>query len=195
MSTASKQLLQTPSQTVGPFFHYGLVRSGENVLVGKQVGTPAVILTGFVYDGDGAAIPDALLEIWQADQQGYFKHERDPNHAKADPNFAHFGRSDTASNGEPGRYKFKTVKPGAIVAEGDSVPYVNVRVFARGMLTHALTRMYFPEENNRKDEVFASVDSALQERLVARLDDSYGLRIYHLDIHMQGVKESVFFTP
>ena len=63
------------------------------------------------------------------------------------------------------------------------------------MLTHALTRMYFPEENNRKDEVFASVDSALQERLVARLDDSYGLRIYHLDIHMQGVKESVFFTP
>ena len=86
-------------------------------------------------------IPDALVEIWQPDAQGYFHHPADPNQTKADPNFRGFGRAETVNGG---KYSFKTVKPGVIA--GGAAPYINVRLFSRGMLIHAITRIYFSDE-------------------------------------------------
>src|SRR6185369_7506755 len=86
---------QSPSQTVGPFFHDGLVFGGGNVLVSDGVRGERIVLTGRVLDGDGATVPDALIEIWQADAAGIYAHRADPRHGEADAKFRHYGRSDT----------------------------------------------------------------------------------------------------
>ncbi|MCB0088159.1 MAG: hypothetical protein KDE54_09625, partial [Caldilineaceae bacterium] len=119
-------LIQTGSQTVGPFFHDGLFFGDENVLVNEKTQGQRILLEGTVYDGDGQPVPDALLEIWQPDAQGYFNHVADPNQAKADTAFRGFGRADTVNNGQ---FLFRTVKPGAL--SPGVAPYINVRLFAR----------------------------------------------------------------
>jgi protocatechuate 3,4-dioxygenase alpha subunit len=178
--------IQSPSQTVGPFFHYGLLFGGENILVNEQTKGQRILITGTVYDGDAKPIPDALLEIWQADAAGIYAHLADPRHAEADLNFKGFGRADTLKGGV---YTFKTVKPGA----KDSVPYVNVRVFSRGMLIHAVTRLYFSDEDNANDEVLKSVSDTRRQTLIATLEHKGDLATYRFDIHLQGPKETVFF--
>src|SRR5436190_641783 len=129
-------LIQTGSQTVGPFFHDGLIFGGENILVNEKTTGERILLEGTVFDGDGAPVPDALVEIWQPDAQGFFNHPADPNCGQADKAFRGFGRADTVNQG---KFYFKTVKPGALVAANGAkqAPYINVRIFARGMLIHA----------------------------------------------------------
>jgi protocatechuate 3,4-dioxygenase alpha subunit len=183
--------IQTGSQTVGPFFHYGLLFGGENVLVTDATRGPRIRLVGTVYDGDGAPAPDAIVEIWQADAQGYFNHPSDPNRDHADPAFHGFGRADTIRDGT---YAFTTVKPGAVPGEGPRAPSVNVRVFARGMLIHAVTRLYFGDEaTNASDPVLLAVDPARRPTLVAPRLDTGDLPTYRFDIHLQGEGETVFF--
>lgn len=184
----TQTLTQTPSQTVGPFFHDALIRSGQEVLVDAETQGRRIVLTGAVLDGDGAPIPDAMIEIWQADAQGVYKHPADPRHAQADRHFAGFGRSGTQS----GAYRFLTVKPGA--AGDDSAPHINVSVFARGMLIHAVTRVYFADEDNTADPALALVPAERRATLIAaRIADAGGLPVYQLDIVMQGARETVFF--
>lgn len=188
-------LPQTPSQTVGPFFHYGLILSGENVLVSERTAGKRIYIEGRVLDGDGQPVPDAMVEIWQADARGYFNHPADPNHQQADPAFRGFGRSDTAAGG---RFWFKTVKPGPVAwdATKNQSPHVNVRVFSRGMLIHAVTRLYFSDESaNASDPVLNSVDPARRQTLIAQLEDSDDLPTYCFDIRLQGEGETVFFNP
>ena len=192
MTEQKTPLLQTSSQTVGPFFHYGLIFGKENILVNDQTQGQRIRITGTVFDGDGEPIPDALVEIWQADVNGYFDHSEDPNQDKADKNFKYFGRSDTVNNGV---YTFKTVKPAVAVCNNDSqeAPYVCVRVFSRGMLIHAVTRMYFPEEaNNQTDALLNSIDESRRQTLIAELEENNDLPTYRFDIHIQGDKETVF---
>lgn len=186
MTMTTKKYLQSPSQTVGPFFHYGLVFGGENTLVNEQTKGQRILLTGRVYDGDGEVVPDALLEIWQADAEGIFNHPNDPNQAEVDTHFRGFGRADTVNKGV---YTFKTIKPGS---QG-GVPYINVRVFSRGILIHAVTRVYFSDEENTKDAVFAGIPEARQATLIGQLEQNQDLPTYRFDIHMQGSKETVFF--
>ena len=182
---------QSPSQTVGPFFHYGLIHGKENILINEQTAGQHIDLKGYVFDGDGAPVPDALIEIWQADAQGFFNHPADPNQAKADPNFRSFGRSATVNGGQ---FYFRTVKPGAI--PGMPTPYINVRIFSRGMLIHIFTRLYFADEpGNADDPVLNNVPAERRPTLIARREDTQDVLTYRFDIRLQGQGETVFFNP
>jgi len=178
---------QSPSQTVGPFFHYGLIHGSENTLTTKRTLGERILIRGNVLDGDGEQIPDAMVEIWQADSRGYFNHSADPNHPQADPSFGGFGRSATVGEG----YSFHTIKPGVIA--GERVPFVAVRIFSRGLLIHTVTRMYFSDHDNLQDPLFAGLDPHCRQTLVAqRIEAPEGI-VYNWDIRMQGAGETVFF--
>jgi len=182
---------QSPSQTVGPFFHNCLIRGDEHLLANEQTIGQPVVIVGRVLDGDGAPVSDALVEIWQADANGRFNHPNDPNQAEADPSFKGFGRSPTDDDG---RFLFHTVKPGII--SGEAVPYINAHVFARGMLVHAVTRIYFAEQpNNENDLVFSAVPAERRYTLLALFEPSADIPTYRFDIHLQGEQETVFFNP
>jgi len=188
-------LQQSASQTIGPFFNYGLFRGGEDDLVNDRTKGERIYITGVVLDGDGEPVRDAMVEIWQADAQGYFNHSADPNHEKADKSFRGFGRSETV---EGGTFWFKTIKPGSVSwdDEQDQAPHVNVRVFARGMLIHATTRLYFSDESaNQTDPILNSVDPKRRQTLIANREESEDLVCYRFDIHLQGNGETVFFDP
>ncbi len=183
---------QSPSQTVGPFFHIELTKKSHNVLVQPNTLGKQIIIQGQVLDGDGKPIDDAMIEIWHADANGYYDHPNDPNQAKADPHFRGFGRADTI-NSESLTYSFHTIKPGIIA--GQSVPFINVRVFARGMLIHALTRLYFADEDNSKDEVLRSIPTERQGTLIAKQVEGASMPTYQFDIKFQEDDETVFFNP
>jgi protocatechuate 3,4-dioxygenase alpha subunit len=170
-----------------------LIFGEENILVTEQTAGQRIIIEGTVYDGDGAPVPDAMVEIWQPDARGYFNHPADPNHTQADPAFRGFGRSDTVNDG---KFHFETVKPGAITgADGQmAAPYVNVRVFARGMLIHAVTRIYFADESaNQSDPVLSAIAPARRRTLIAQPSDTGSPLCYRFDIRLQGEGETVFF--
>jgi len=193
---SQRTLQQTPSQTVGPFFHGGLLVGSEHVLVDAQTLGQRIGIVGTVYDGAGQPVPDALVEIWQADGQGYFNHPADAHRAEADRHFRGFGRSGTD---ERGQYAFQTVKPGPVAGREGALqaPHVCVRVFARGMLIHAVTRLYFPDdEANEADAVLNAIDDpARRQTLIAIRDVAASAPTYRFDIHLQGERETVFFEP
>ena len=183
---------QTPSQTVGPFFAFGLHEHQD--MVGEATLGQRIRILGNVYDGDGAPIVDALVELWQADAQGIYNHPEDPRQAEADPNFQGFGRSGTAGEG----FVFKTIRPGPVPSPdgGQQAPHIFVRVFSRGMLIHANSRLYFSDEPaNAEDPVLAAVPAARQHTLIAQLQPGRDLPTYRFDIHLQGENETVFFEP
>jgi protocatechuate 3,4-dioxygenase alpha subunit len=182
---------QTASQTAGPFFRIGLI-GGEldNNLVQEQTAGQPIKLTGLVLDGDGEPILDAMVEIWQPDANGIFNHATDPLHEQADPSFRGFGRAETRKEG---RYEFKTIKPGG---RDGQAPYINVLVFARGMLVQAMTRIYFADEPATSDDrVLNLVEDARRPTLIASLEKSEPTPTYRFDIRMQGDQETVFFNP
>jgi len=178
----------TPSQTVGPFFAIGLPWEDGPFLVAE--GAPdSFDVVGKVVDGNGKPVPDALIEVWQADPDGRFDHPDDPRGAVALPGFRGFGRCPTD---ESGRFRFRTVKPGALPsADGEEAPHLNVSVFCRGMLIRLVTRIYFPDEPaNAEDPVLVSIaDPARRGTLLAE-PAPFG---YRFDIHLQGDDETVFF--
>ena len=179
---------QTPSQTVGPYFAMGMVLEPEHVMVNDQTRGERISIMGQVLDGDDVPVTDALVEIWQPDASGIFDHPNDPNQANFDPNFTGFGRSKTEENGQ---FRFETIKPGAV---GNSAPYINVRVFSRGMLIHAVTRIYFSDEAaNESDPVLSTVPTDRRSTLIAQRSEDNVIVIYHYDIHLQGENENVFF--
>jgi protocatechuate 3,4-dioxygenase alpha subunit len=180
---------QSASQTVGPFFRIGLIYGeSQNNLVQAQTAGERIKITGQVLDGDGEPIEDAMVEIWQADANGIYNHASDPLHAQADPHFSGFGR---AENKHAGVYEFTTIKPGG---RDGQAPYINVLVFARGMLVHAMTRIYFIDEPaNMADAVLNTVPAARRNSLMATLEKTEPLPLYRFDIHIQGDKETVFF--
>ena len=187
---------QSPSQTAGPYFNYGLFRRGnENTLVTDRTKGQRIWLEGRVFDGDGEPINDALIEIWQADAKGIFNHPNDPRYEEVDKHFRGFGRSETPA----GCYWFKTVKPGVVIGSDGrpQAPHIFVYVFARGMLVQARTRLYFGDEAaaNANDPVLNSVPPERRHTLIATWQDNEDLPTYYLDIHVQGDQETVFFDP
>ncbi|HNB50882.1 MAG TPA: protocatechuate 3,4-dioxygenase subunit alpha [Anaerolineales bacterium] len=182
-------LPQTPSQTVGPYLHIGLIYGEkQNILTDEHTAGERIRLTGVIYDGNGVPIPDAMVEIWQADAHGIYPNPADPCYMDADPHFSGFGRAETRKGGA---YEFHTVKPGG--REGHA-PFINVHLFARGMLLHAHTRIYFADEPaNDTDPVLLSVPEKLRDTLLARREDDGEIPVYRFDIHMQGELETVFF--
>lgn len=190
---------QTPSQTVGPYFAYGLTPeqygypsltsiAGADLRT-EEVEGEQIRIEGRVLDGQGEAVNDAMIEIWQADPQGRYAHPAD---ARGNVAFRGFGRCGTGTDPQ-NRFVFETVKPGA--ADDGQAPHVNVVVFMRGLLSHLYTRIYFADEEkaNAKDPVLESVPAERRATLVAARSEENGVAVYRFDIHMQGDRETVFF--
>ena len=156
---------RTPSQTVGPFFSIGLCREPQNEIVPRG----RVRIVGRVLDGADDPVPDAVVELWQPAEGG-----------------TRWGRAGT--DGE-GAFEFVTEKP---PAEGGAAPAIDVLVFARGLLRHLVTRIYFPDEAdvNARDPVLSALEAEDRDTLVARDDDG----VLRFDIHLQGARQTVFFA-
>jgi protocatechuate 3,4-dioxygenase, alpha subunit len=188
---------QTPSQTVGPFFAYGLTpeQSGypftslfPPVLAEGHAAGTHIKITGRVFDGADKTIPDALIEIAHVDAAGQPVTSREQANARG---FRGFGRSATGAADHS--FAFHTVKPGAATA--GEAPHVNLIVTMRGMLVHAFTRLYFDDEQeaNARDPVLGAVPAERRATLIARREEVPGGLQYRFDIHMQGPRETVFF--
>lgn len=179
------RLRPTPGQTVGPFFKFGLEYDGD-----RQVAHPwapgTIRLTGGVYDGAGAPIPDAIVEIWQRDADGTISRARG-SHARDGHTFTGFGRCATT---DEGRFEFWTRNPGSVNGEA---PFFAMSVFARGLLDRLPTRIYLPEDADAlaADPLLAQLDDAERATLIARRDAEGNL---HHDIHLQGERETVFLA-
>ena len=180
------ELQLTPSQTVGPFLSLGLDWPNGELVVPE--GSPgAIVITGVVRDGEGAVVPDGVIETWQADADGRFDHPDDPRGASGS-GFEGFGRSLTDDTGS---YRIVTVKPGA-TGDGQA-PHIDVSVLARGLLDRVVTRIYFPDEAaaNATDPVLAAVPADRRPTLVAVPEGPGALRF---DIRLQGEGETVFLA-
>lgn len=184
---------QTPSQTIGPFFHLDLPFEGGEVLVSGKTKGERIVIEGRVIDGEGKPLDDALIEIWQANAEGRYDHPEDKQDKAIDPAFHGWGRCPTDANGV---YRFNTIRPGPVPGPGNTLqaPHINVTVFARGMLRHLTTRIYFEgEQLNNDDPILARVgDSKRRETLIARKLN--GNSTYRFDIILQGENETVFFA-
>ncbi len=185
---------QTPSQTVGPFFSLGLTRKTTKVLASDSTQGEKIRVEGQLFDGDGQPVPDAMIEIWQANAYGRYNHQDDKQEKPLDPAFMGWGRSGTDKTG---LYWFETVKPGPVPGPDESVqaPHINVTVFARGMLVHAFTRIYFGDETvNETDPILSAIKNrARRKTLIANREDKNGKAVYRFDIRLQGENETVFF--
>lgn len=198
MSALQTNYGQTPSQTVGPYFAYGLTAAqygydfdqpfDDRVALDGARGE-RIRLVGRVIDGDGKAIFDAMVEICQPDGEGHYPTSVEDARARG---FRGFGRMGTGTDAQ-NRFVFQTVKPGAN-APGEA-PFVGVIVTMRGLLLHAFTRIYFSDESkaNAEDAVLAQVPADRRNTLIAQRSEEGGQVTYTFDIHMQGEKETVFF--
>jgi protocatechuate 3,4-dioxygenase alpha subunit len=199
----------TPSQTVGPFFAYGLTPKGRNKwdpngtyswkeTAGDDLITPdatgqKIHIEGCISDGDGLPINDAMLEIWQADSQGRYLHARGQA-PRPNAKFTGFGRSATDRQG---MFGFDTIKPGPVIgADGKpQAPHIVFCIFSRGMLRQVYTRLYFSDEAaaNAADPILALVPADRRNTLVAHKQPGEGVPMYRFDIRVQGDNETVFF--
>jgi protocatechuate 3,4-dioxygenase alpha subunit len=206
---------QTPSQTLGPFFHYGLPWKGGADLVGASdmgarpdlfpdshyalnrcppSGVPqgeVIDLRGRVLDGNAGAVPDAMLEIWQADAAGRYAGRADGRaNTSIDPHFIGFGR---AATGADGAFHFRTIRPGRVPGpEGTlQAPHIALSVFGRGLLKRLTTRIYFADGiGNGGDSVLVSVPAIRRATLIAERRGAD----WWFDVVLQGYGETVFFA-
>lgn len=178
MNNKDNLKLQTPSQTIGPYFAYGLTPEQygynfkswvDNNMVDASKSAEAITIFGKVYDGEGNTIEDAMIELWQNDGETKL-----------------FGRQGTGTD-ENNQFSFSTIKPKPMDGQA---PYINVILFMRGQLLHSYTRIYFSDEElNHSDLTLKSIPQERQHTLIAN-KTSEG---YEFNIHMQGAKETVFF--
>lgn len=182
----SEKLTATPGQTIGPFYGYALPyeKGGELIAPGLP---GAVRLQGTVTDGAGDPIPDALLEIWQADADGNIP-QRAGSLVRDGYTFTGWGRTAVDNSGN---YTFTTVNPGP--AEQGSAPFISVVIFARGLLNKLHTRMYLPEDQDAlaRDPLLSSLPRDRRRTLIATREADGGLR---WNIRLQGADETVFLS-
>jgi protocatechuate 3,4-dioxygenase alpha subunit len=192
----AEKLIPTPSQTVGPFFHLGLVRAEWGDLTADNPVGQRIAIEGRVIDGDGAPVSDALIEVWQANAAGRYNHPDDGREDKPlDPHFRGFGRVATDADG---CYRLVTIKPGPVPGRGNAwqAPHINVVLFARGLLRHLYTRIYFADETaaNGSDPLLSAIDDdSVRRSLLARREPGRDEPpVYRFDIVMQGENETAF---
>ena len=179
---AAPDLVATPGQTIGPFFGYALPYPGDRELVPRG-SAAAVRLHGYVYDGEGNGVEDALLEIRQADASGVIPAVSGSLRRGGAP-FTGWGRSSTDADGH---YWFSTVEPGP--AQPGNAPFFAVAVFARGLLNRLFTRIYLAVLDD--DPLLASLDAAERRAMVAVREADGSLRF---DVHLQGPREIPFLS-
>jgi protocatechuate 3,4-dioxygenase alpha subunit len=181
----------TPAQTVGPYLAISMHQLITPELI--EPGDPrAIRLRGTLLDGDGVPVPDGMVEIWQANAAGRYAHPADERAEIAlEEGFLGFGRSGTVNGGT---FEFVTLKPGRVPwpEGGLQAPHLQVAAFARGLLKHVVTRIYFPDEDgaNAVDPVLSRLDEGARSRLIA-VADGDGLRF---DIRLQGPEHTPFFA-
>lgn len=172
--------LQTPSQTIGPYFAYSLTPQqyaydfttwADGDMTEELLDKQLITIVGQVFDGEGQPIDDAVIEIWQNDNQQQY--------------FGRYGTGTDAGN----RFFFRTFKPQSI---GGEAPFLSVILFMRGQLVHSYTRIYFSDEveKNTQDEILSQVPPARRPTLIAQHQEG---GVYTFNIHMQGEQETVFF--
>jgi protocatechuate 3,4-dioxygenase alpha subunit len=186
----------TASQTVGPFFHDGLLREGAHtpILVSAETIGERLRLEGRVLDGDGKGVEDAMVEIWQANGAGRYNHPLDGRDLPLDPTFSGFGRTAT----DPaGGFWFETIRPGPVPFAGSvlQAPHICVAIFGRGLLNHLYTRIYFADDPAiERDPILLRVPSDRRHTLLAARRDVAGRTVYQIDLLLQGAAETVFFN-
>jgi protocatechuate 3,4-dioxygenase, alpha subunit len=188
------KLVPTSWQTVGPFFSIGLERLCNEQMVAADAEGERVTIAGHVLDGDGVPVPDALLEIWQADVQGIYARHSDLDEAATEGSrFGGFGR--VATN-ESGQFRFVTIKPGCVKGANGrkQAPHLLVSIFMRGLLTRLVTRIYFPKEPiNADDEVLSQVPAERRGTLLAKASSRED-NLFEWNVVLQGPNETVFFA-
>lgn len=206
MVQALNYLAETPSQTAGPYVHIGLIphqagfdifeRNFSNDLTAPETRGERIRIEGTVFDGAGAPIRDALVEIWQANADGKYNHPADRQEKPADGSFRGWGR--TGADFRTGVWFFETVKPGAVIGRsgrGTMAPHVNFWIVARGINIGLNTRMYFADEAeaNANDPVLNLIeDESRRSTLVARREIREGKPVYTFNIYLRGERETVF---
>jgi protocatechuate 3,4-dioxygenase alpha subunit len=194
-------LKETPSQTAGPYVHIGLTPNfcdiagvydtdlGIQMVNDKTLGE-RITISGHIFDGAGALVRDAVIEIWQADSAGLYNSPSEMR-GTADPNFTGWGRCPTRA--EDGVYSFETIKPGKVpFKDGRKMaPHITFWIVARGINIGLHTRMYFPDEQeaNAADPILARIEHRDRVPTLIATRDGANLTF---DIHLQGPKETVF---
>ena len=180
----------TPFQTLGPFFDFGLVIADGDVVCQAEAAGRHVEIEGTIRDGAGEPLSDALIEIWQANAAGKYRHPSDHQDSPLDPAFDGFGRVATDGHG---RFTFRTIVPGRVPGPNGTLqaPHLAVGVLARGVLSRLVTRLYFEDEaSNADDPILALVPAERRHTLIAKRT---GENHYRFEIILQGPGETVFF--
>jgi protocatechuate 3,4-dioxygenase, alpha subunit len=188
--TVSQVTLITSYQTVGPYFKIGMEALYRNDLTNPNTPGRMIEVAGIVFDADHAPVPDAVLELWQADSFGRYMMQ--PQTKPFDDAFVGFGRVPT---NEAGQFHFRTIKPGAVQISSlaRQAPHILVSVFMRGLLYRLITRIYFSDEaGNASDPVLCSIEPARRDSLIAKADRSQP-HLYEWNVFLQGDNETVFF--
>ena len=202
MSQPLDYLKESPSQTAGPYVHIGCTPNFSGIeIYGGDLGASMktgpvqgqeITLHGTVYDGTGAPLREAMVEIWQADAAGLFPSANETR-GQADPNFTGWGRAP--SNMETGEFVFETVKPGTVPWPDGRMqaPHISAWVVARGINIGLQTRIYFEDEAeaNAADPILTRIEH--QSRVPTLLATKTGDGDYRFDIHLQGPNETIFF--
>jgi protocatechuate 3,4-dioxygenase alpha subunit len=194
-------LAETSSQTAGPYVHIGLAPRAAGfeifetelgaVIAGPKTAGERVVIEGAVIDGTGAPVKDVLIEVWQANSHGRYRHPQDMRDLPLEDDFRGFGR--IVPDFETGRFRIETVKPGPVPGPGgrSQAPHLTLWLIARGINIGLHTRLYFADEAeaNAADPLLARVEQpARRETLIA----TGGGGRYSFDIHLQGDRETVF---
>lgn len=179
----------TPEQTLGPFFPPRFVDAGANdltLLDGRRARGEAIEIHGTVTEEGGGALENLIVEIWQADAAGIYRHPLDSRHREADPDFLGWGRAVTDREG---RYVFRTIRPGAPAGRA---PHVNVMLMYSGLMRILKTALFFEDAaGNETDPVLLAVPAARRALLIARREAPAR---YRFDIQLRGEGETPFFA-
>jgi len=182
----------TTSQTVGPFFSIGFDRLYLDDLSASGVSGQRVEIEGCVLDANAQGVPDAVIEIWQANAHGKYAHPDDRQDKRTEPSFLGFGRIPTQQNGT---FRFATIKPGRVPGPHGKLqaPHIVVSIFARGLMRRLVTRIYFPDDPaNSEDYALSLVEPSRRHTLIAKRSPK-GEGIFEWNIVLQGPDETVFF--
>jgi protocatechuate 3,4-dioxygenase alpha subunit len=185
-------LQATTSQTVGPYFKIGLAWLNRDNLVGEGVSGERITIQGRVFDGDGIPVPDAVLEIWQANAHGKYDHPEDTQDKPIEPGFKGYGRVPVTAGGV---FRFLTIKPGPVPGPDgkEQAPHLVVSVFMRGVLRRLVTRIYFPDEpRNAADFILNLVEPARRATLIAKKAAGTPGAL-EWNVLLQGPDQTVFF--
>jgi protocatechuate 3,4-dioxygenase alpha subunit len=185
-------LQATTSQTVGPYFRIGLQWLFTDDLAGPNAAGEHFEIEGRVLDADGQGVPDAMLELWQANAAGKYSHPEDTQERPIEVGFKGFGRVPTS---EDGSFRFRTVKPGRVPGPDGKLqaPHIVVSVFMRGLLRRLVTRIYFPDDAaNFEDYALKLVEPSRRPTLIAR-KSSKREGLLEWNVILQGSDETVFF--